>query len=112
MPNVSTHEDGSAGSAPPNTEISCEGRGFRDGADLVSCISLLGRPSRGRECLLEYDDLTRVIQVVLRRAGELGVRRVLGAQLLQKALHREGAHGTLQLLIQFLQGLLAFAPSL
>jgi hypothetical protein len=32
--------------------------------------------SRGRECLLEWDDLTRVIQVVLRRAGELGVRRL------------------------------------
>src|SRR5262245_316029 len=69
-------------------------------------------PSRGRECLLEQHDLTRVIQVVLRRAGELGVRRVLGAQLLQQAFHREGAHGTLQLLIQSLQGLLAFAPSL
>src|SRR5262245_5327041 len=69
-------------------------------------------PSRGRECLLEYHDLTRVIQVVLRRAGELGVRRVLGAQLLQKAFHREGTHGTLQLLIQFLQCVLAFAPSL
>jgi hypothetical protein len=47
-----------------------------------------------------------------RRAGELGVRRVVGAQRLQKAFRREGTHGTQQLLIQFLQGLLALPPSL
>src|SRR5262245_41781294 len=80
--------------------------------DLVSFISLLGRPSRSRECLLEKNDLARMVQVVLRRAAELNVRRVLGTQLLRKALRGEGAHGALELLIQLLQGVLALAPGL
>jgi hypothetical protein len=53
-----------------------------------------------------------VIKVVLRRAGELGVRRVLGAHRLQQAFGWERTHGTLELEIQFLQNPLAFAPRL
>ena len=53
-----------------------------------------------------------MVQVVLRRAAELNVRRVLGTQLLRKALRGEGAHGALELLIQLLQGVLALAPGL
>src|SRR6476661_4290056 len=53
-----------------------------------------------------------MVQVVLRRAAELNVRRVLGTQLLRKALRWEGAHGALELLIQLLQGVLALAPGL
>src|SRR5262245_29484580 len=78
--------------------------------DLVSFISLLGRPSRSRECLLEKNDLARMVQVVLRRAAELNVRRVLGTQRLRKALRGKGAHGALELLIQLLQGVLGLAP--
>src|SRR5262245_36435934 len=72
----------------------------------------LGRPSRRRERLLQKNDLARMVQVVLRRAAELSVRRVLGTQLLRKALRGEGAHGALELLIQLLQSVLALAPSL
>src|SRR5262245_56676642 len=53
-----------------------------------------------------------MVQVVLRRATELSVRRVLGAQLLRKALAGEGADGALELLVQLLQGVLALAPGL
>src|SRR5687767_1846218 len=53
-----------------------------------------------------------MVQVVLRRAQELNVRRVLGTQRLRKALRGEGAHGALELLIQLLQGVLALAPGL
>ena len=41
--------------------------------------------------------MARVVQVVLRRATELSVRRVLGAQLLRKALSGEGPDGALQI---------------
>ena len=53
-----------------------------------------------------------MVQVVLGRAAELNVRRVLGPELLRKALRGEGAHGALELLIQLLQGVLALAPGL
>ena len=53
-----------------------------------------------------------MVQVVLRRATELSVRRVLGAQRLRKALRGEGADGALELLIQLVQGVLALAPGL
>src|SRR5262245_66502600 len=78
----------------------------------VSLMRLVGRPSRCRQCLLEKNDLARVVHVVLRRAAELNVRRVLGTQLLRKTLRGEGAHGVLELLIQLLQGVLALAPGL
>src|SRR5262245_56262229 len=71
-----------------------------------------GRASRRRQCLLEKNDLARMVQVVLRRAAELHVRRVLRTQLLKKALRGEGAHGALELQIQLLQGVLALAPGL
>src|SRR5262245_45090254 len=82
------------------------------GKRAVRCMSLLGRSSRHRECLLENNDLARMVQVVLRRATELSVRRVLGAQLLRKALAGEGADGALELLIQLVQEVLALAPGL
>src|SRR6187549_2365791 len=78
----------------------------------ASSAGFLGRPSRRRECLLEKNDLARMVQVVLRRAAELNVRRVLGTQLLRKALRGEGAHGALELLIQLVQGVLARVPGL
>src|SRR5262245_36245186 len=53
-----------------------------------------------------------MVQVVLRRAAELNVRRVMGAQFLRKALRGEDAHGALELLIQSLQGVLDLAPGL
>ncbi len=58
------------------------------------------RPSRCRECLLEQDDLARMVQVVLRRAAKLYKRRILGAQFLRKALRGEGPHCALELLIR------------
>jgi hypothetical protein len=84
----------------------------RNGAaeSFVSFIPLLGRTSRCRDCLLENNDLTGMVKVVLRRAEELGVGRVLGAQLLRKPLRGEGPHGALELLIQLLQGVLGLAP--
>src|SRR5262245_56286232 len=85
---------------------------LRGGADLVSSIRLLGRLPRRRECFLEKNDLAPMVQVVLRRAAELSVRRVLGAQFLREALRGEGPHGVLELLIQLFQGVLALAPSL
>ena len=51
-----------------------------------------------------------MVQVVLGRTAELNVRRVLGPELLRKALRGEGADGALELLIQLLQGVLALAP--
>src|SRR5262245_50628911 len=50
---------------------------FFGGGSPIRSISLLGRPARRRQCLLEDNDLARVVQVVLRRAAELSVRRIL-----------------------------------
>ena len=59
------HTD-ACGRLTANTEISCKVR-KQTPAQLVGFISLSARPSRRRECLLENDDLARMVQVVLRR---------------------------------------------